>query len=280
MWEYTEKVKDYYRNPKNVGEIENPDAIGEVGSISCGDAIKLYLKIDMNIITDAKFQTFGCGSAVASAGALTEMIIGKHVDDAAKITNQDIVDFLGGLPEQKMHCSVMGKEALEAALANYQGNPVKKKESSKVVCKCFGTTDEKIRQIVRENNLTDIKDVMNYCKAGGGCGQCHDEIQKIVEDELKKDKRELEEKKLTKTQMIIKINNILENYVADELRKDDGDIELVDVEDNKVFVVLEGSCKNCPNNNLTLKNFVESVLREHVDPKIEVLLNRRQSRKS
>ena len=123
MWDYSEKVMEHYRNPKNVGEIENPTVVGEAGSLICGDMLKLYLKInDNNIIEDAKFQTFGCGSAVASSSILTEMIIGKTIDEVKKITNKDIVDELGGLPPQKMHCSVMGQEALEDALKKLDGN--------------------------------------------------------------------------------------------------------------------------------------------------------------
>jgi len=272
MWEYTEKVQDYYRNPVNVGEMENPDAVGEVGSITCGDALKLFLKIDKsNIITDAKFQTFGCGSAVASASALTEMIIGKSLDEASKLTNQDIADFLGGLPDQKMHCSVLGKEALEAAIANYRGEAYSEHPEERVVCKCFGTTEDKIRQIIKENNLNKLEDITNYCKAGGGCGSCHNDISQILNDELKKRGVQPANKPLTKTQMIIKVNNILENYIASELRKDGGDIELVDIDGNKVIVNLQGSCKNCPSSNLTLKNFVESVLKEHISPEVEVV---------
>lgn len=273
MWEYTEKVQDYYRNPVNVGEIENPDAVGEVGSITCGDALKLFLKIDKSTetITEAKFQTFGCGSAVASASALTVLIIGKKLEEAAKLTNQDIADFLGGLPDQKMHCSVLGKEALEAAIANYKGEAFTEHPGERVVCKCFGTTENKIRQIIKENNLINVEGVTNYCKAGGGCGNCKDDISKILNDEIKKRSPQPEAKPLTKTQMIIKVNNILENYIAAELRKDGGDIELVDIEGNKIVVNLQGNCKNCPSSNLTLKNFVENVLREHIGPEVEVV---------
>lgn len=267
MWDYSEKVMEHYRNPKNVGAIDNADAIGEAGSLSCGDMLKIYLKLDENgIIQDAKFQTFGCGSAVASSSILTEMIIGKHIDEARKITNKEIADELGGLPPEKMHCSVMGHEALEAAIANYYHEEIKPSDHDKLVCKCFNITQDTLEAEIKANNLKTIEDVINFTKAGGACGKCHGDIQQIL-DSINNEP----EPALTKTQMIIKINNIIDKYISNELRKDGGDIELIDVEDNKVYVKLTGKCKSCNRSQLTLTHFVEATLREHVSQEIEIV---------
>jgi len=116
---YSALVMEHFANPRNMGEIENPSAVGDVGNPTCGDMMRLYLKIENGIIVDAKFKTFGCGAAIASSSILTEMLIGKRVDDALKISNEAVAEALGGLPPVKIHCSVMAEEALKAAMSDY-----------------------------------------------------------------------------------------------------------------------------------------------------------------
>ncbi len=187
MWNYTDKVMDHFMNPRNVGEIENPDGFGEVGNAACGDALRLTFKLDKDgRIADVKFKTFGCASAIASSSALTELVKGMTLEEAEKVTNQDIVKLLGELPEAKMHCSVMGMEALQAAIAQYRGEPNPfendREHEGKLVCKCFGVSDVKILKVAKENNLHKASEVTNYCKAGGACGACLGEIQRLLDD--------------------------------------------------------------------------------------------------
>src|SRR5210317_296821 len=184
MWEYTDKVKDHFLNPRNVGVIVDADGVGEVGSLACGDALTFYFSLDENEkIVDAKFQTFGCASAIASSSALTEMVKGLTLEEAKKITNEDIAEYLGGLHKEKMHCSVMGRDALEKAISCHLGEEEKEVEGE-IVCECFGVTDLEIKRVVTENHLTTIEEVTDYVKAGGGCGNCHDSIQEIIDSIL------------------------------------------------------------------------------------------------
>jgi len=280
MWHYTGKLLEHFMNPRNVGEIENPDAVGEIGNIQCGDALRLTLKIDKDgRIEDAKFKTFGCGSAIASSSALTEMIKGKTLEEAEKISNKDIADYLGGLPEAKMHCSVMGKEALEEAIANFRGIKKTKddKKEGKIICNCFGVSEEKIARAVRENNLKTAEEVTHYTKAGGGCGSCIPEIEAIIKrvrDEMTKKEIEKEsikkDKKMTNLQRILLIKETIDGEIRKALQKDGGDIELIDVIDNTVKVALRGACTKCPSADVTLKDWVESKLREFVSDDIVV----------
>ena len=116
---YSEKVMDHFRNPRNIGEIVNADGVGEVGNAKCGDIMRMYIKVENNIITDVKFKTFGCGSAIATSSIATELIKGKPVEEALKLTNQAVVEALDGLPAYKLHCSVLAEEAIKAAVKDY-----------------------------------------------------------------------------------------------------------------------------------------------------------------
>ncbi len=275
MWEYTDKVKDHFLNPRNVGEIEDPDGIGEVGSLACGDALRLSFKLDeKKRIKDVKFKTFGCASAIASSSALTEILKGKTLEEAEKVSNQDIANYLGGLPEEKMHCSVMGREALEVAIANYRGQKVKK-EDFEVVCNCFGVTDREIVKAIRENDLKTVEQVTYYTKAGGGCAKCHPKIETIIESVRKDMGKEApppkpEKKKLTNIQKIKLIEETIGREIVPALKADGGDLDLIDIDGNKVFVALRGKCSFCPSSEVTLKQYVETKLREFVSDELEV----------
>ncbi len=272
MWDYTDKVMDHFTNPRNVGRIEDYDGIGEVGSLACGDALTLTFKLDpKGRIADAKFQTFGCASAIASSSVLTEIIKGMTLEEAEKVSNQQIADKLGGLPEQKMHCSVMGQEALEAAIAYYRNKgKVQPHKHGKVVCTCFGVTDEEIRKVVHENSLTTVEQVTNFCKAGGGCGGCKERIAELVDEVVGQRKaaasvvKAPRPAKLTNIQKIQLVQQTINEQIRPALRADGGDIELIDIEGDKVIVALRGMCAQCKMAEYTMRDVVEAKLKEFV----------------
>ena len=276
MWDYNDKVMDSFINPKNVGEVKDADGVGEVGNMTCGDALKLTLKISEDgRIEDAKFKTFGCASAIASSSALTEIIKGMTIDEAAAVTNQDIVDILGDLPEEKMHCSVMGMEALQAAIADYRGEAPAEADDDhegRIVCHCFGVTDTKIRHVAKENKLHTAEDIKNYCKAGGGCGGCLDDIQEILDGVWREAESEgsREETGMSIVQKVMKIQEVLDKEIKPMLEQDGGGIELVDVVGNVVKVTLRGRCAVCPTSHITMKHTVQAKLREFVLPDLDV----------
>ena len=275
MWNYTDAVHDHFLHPHNAGRLDDANAIGEVGSLACGDALKLYLKIsDANIIEKAGFETIGCASAIASSSVLTDMIIGKSVDEALKITNKDIAEALGGLPKEKMHCSVMGQEALEAAIRQWKGEPPvpHAHEEGKLICKCFGVTDAQIIRAIRENNLKTIEEVTNYTKAGGACGDCKDQIAEILAAELKQQPlTELKPRpRLTNVQRMKLIMKTIDEDIRPQLEADGGSIELVDVDGKRVIVSLGGRCAQCRASAVTLHDLVQRLLREHVEPDLIV----------
>jgi NifU-like protein len=270
MWEYTDKLKDYFFNPRNVGEIEDPDGVGEVGSLACGDALRLTFKLDKNgRIADARFKTFGCASAIATSSVLTELIKGKTLEEAMKVTNRDIAEYLGGLPEQKMHCSVMGREALEKAIAHYKGEVVPGLEGE-VICECFGVTKPEIERVVRDHGLKTVEEVTNYTKAGGGCGGCVDKIQEIIDQVRAETKGAPARPKLTNLQKIRLIEETIQRKIRPALQQDGGDLDLIDVVGNRVLVSVRGACASCAAAQITLKDFVEAKLKELVTPELIV----------
>ncbi|EKQ67141.1 Modular FeS cluster scaffolding protein NifU [Leptolyngbyaceae cyanobacterium JSC-12] len=289
MWDYTEKVMEHFYNPRNQGSIEVTDepgiaiVFGEVGSIACGDALRLHLKIEIESdkILDARFQTFGCTSAIASSSALTEIIKGLTLDEALNVSNQDIAEFLGGLPEAKMHCSVMGQEALEAAIFKYRGIEVEHHEEDEgaLVCSCYGVSDSRIRRIIIENNLTTAEQVTSYVKAGGGCGSCLVDIEDIlfaIEQEKEATAARITaevglnpNRPLTTVQKIALIQAVL-HEVRPVLLADGGDVELYDIEGDVVKVVLKGACGSCESSTATLKNAIEVRIKERVSPSLVV----------
>ena len=312
MWDYSEKVLELFYNPINQGTIEDPTepdvavVFGEVGSIACGDALRLHLKIQPSTdsILDARFQTFGCTSAIASSSALTEIIKGKTLDEALNITNHDIANFLGGLPEAKMHCSVMGQEALEAAIYKYRGIELEVHEDDEgsLVCACYGITEKKIRRAIAENDLDTVEQVTNYVKAGGGCGSCLANIEDIISDakqsaETVKAAAELavEQKQrsqptanpvltvqasddpesvtipvLTNLQKIMMIQTVLDQEIRPILIADGGDLQLHDVDGDRVLVKLQGACGSCASSTDTLKYAIEAKLKDLVLPSLVV----------
>jgi len=280
MWDYTDKVKEHFLNPRNVGEIADADAVGEVGSLACGDALKLFIKLDekKERIVDAKFQTFGCGSAIASSSALTEMVKGKTLDEALGVTNQEIADFLGGLPEEKMHCSVMGQEALEAAIAKYRGVEAPKhghdhvETEGEIVCKCFGLTDLFLKKVIASNKLHTAEQVTHFTKAGGACGGCIPKIKELIAEVLGEEKKVAQEKpavKLTNLRKMQLIQETLENEIRPQLWADGGDLELIDIDGSNVQVAFRKACAGCASSGNTAK-FVEQKLREMVSSDINV----------
>ena len=276
MWDYSEKVLDHFHHPRNVGTIENPDGVGEVGALACGDALKLMFKLDKDgRIADVKFQTFGCASAIASSSALTEMIKGMTLEEASKVTNADIAKYLDGLPEQKMHCSVMGMEALEAAIANYRtgDTTVRELKDDPVVCTCFNVHESEIVEAVRINKLTTVEQVTNYTKAGGACGRCKGAIQAILDRELGKAPAAAPAAPaepaaptafadLSPAKKVLAVEKVLEAEVRPALRLDGGDVELLDVEGTTVKIRFLGHCAHCMAAQLTQDGLVEKKLRE------------------
>lgn len=287
MMTYTQKLKDHFINPRNVGELPGATVIGEVGSLSSGQAMKLFLKLDGDEkITAASFQVFGSPSSIAAASALTEMLKGRHIDEAARITTDDISEVLGGLPPEKMHTCVLAMEALEVAYANFRGVDLGSEldeDEEFYVCRCYSVPEHKIERAIRDHNLTDLRGIMYYTMAGGGCTSCKFDLEKILERVRAEKSVEAPgtpsapakvgggSRVFSNLELAQKVQEVLDREVRPGLAMDGGDMELVDVVGNNVYVQLHGHCNSCAASSSTMKFFVEDRLKEMVDPDIKVI---------
>jgi NifU-like protein len=315
-WEYSEKTKQLFMDAvhgkpgTHMGEIDNPDGLGEHGSIACGDALRFTFRVDRHendptkdVIVEAKYLTFGCTSAIAASEALCSLIEdGKYTPiDALKIENDDIVEFLNGLPEQKIHCSVMGAEALQAAVFNWafkRGVDLQllgidihpeEQEEGLIVCKCFSLSEPYIKRKIKELNLRTIPDITNAIKAGGACMTCHhapgglqDILQEVWGDAPAPSEFIPSAQQpsggaaegasvLSPYQFSKKIEKAMDDYIRPMLRKDGGDLEIIDIKDQLIYVQLQGACVDCVGAGQTLRMLVEKTLKDVVDERIRVI---------
>ena len=313
-WEYSEKTKELFMDAihgkpgTHLGEIEDPDGMGEHGSIACGDAMRFTFRVEKNetdptqdVIAEAKYLTFGCTSAIASSEALCSLIEqGKYTPiQALKITNKDIVDYLEGLPAQKIHCSVMGAEALEAAVFDWAKRrgvnlselgvelPAVEEQEGRIVCECFSITEPYLKRKIQELELKTIPAITDALKAGGGCTNCHhtpgglqdvlnevwgtEEAAAPVAEGAAVAQATTDEAPTSPYQFGKSVEKALNDYVRPMLQADGGDVELVDIKDYLVYVRLRGACASCVGAEATLRSMVELNLKNQVDQRIKAI---------
>jgi NifU-like protein len=315
-WEYSEKTKQLFMDAvhgkpgTHLGEIEDPDGYGEHGSIVCGDAMRFTFRVQRHptdptkdVITAARYLTFGCTSAIAASEALCALIEQDRYTpiQALKVKNSDIVQFLEGLPEQKIHCSVMGAEALEAAVFNWaQKRGVDlaelgidlhgdEEDEGRIVCKCFSLSEPYLRRKIEELDLRTIADVTNAVKAGGACMSCHHVpggLQDLLDETWGPDERPLkilptpelpaetaasEAVPMSPYQFAKKVEKTVDQYIRPLLQQDGGDVEIVDIKDNLIYCQLGGACHGCAGASQTLKMMIEKTLKDRVDERLRVI---------
>lgn len=315
-WEYSDKTKQLFMDAvhgkpgTHLGEVENPDGFGEHGSIVCGDALRFTFRVERHstdptkdVITEARYLTFGCTSAIAASEALCALIEqGRFTPiEALKITNEDIVKYLNGLPRQKIHCSVMGAEALESAVFNWaqkrsvdlQKLGIKihadEEKEGRIVCNCFSLSEPYLRRKIEELNLRTIADITNATKAGGACMSCHHApggLQDLLNEVWGQGGKRLRivpkaapaeptpspaPTGLSPFQFYKKVEKTVDEVVRPALARDGGDVEIIDIKDNLVFCRLAGACAGCASAGQTLKLMVEKTLKDLVDERIRVI---------
>lgn len=312
LWDaYSNKVTTLMNNPNHQGEITEEEAaahgnrliVADFGAESCGDAVRLYWEVDpkTDVIVNSKFKSFGCGTAIASSDIMTELCIGKTVQEAVKITNIDVEFALRDNPEtpavppQKMHCSVMAYDVIKKAAGLYLGVDSETFEEEIIVCECARVSLRTLQEVIKLNDLTTIEQITDYTKAGGFCKSCikpggHEKREYYLVDILRDTRREMDEEKMkaaadagskgsfesmTLVQQIKAIDAEIDESVRQFLIMDGGDMEVIDVKPGDeyidVYIRYLGACNGCASSATGTLYAIESTLKEKLSKKIRVL---------
>ena len=312
LWEsYSKKVQDHMNTPRHRGSFTDRDAqaanckliVADYGDASCGDSVQLFWLVDekTNTIKDAKFLSFGCGTAIASADAMAALTIGQTVDAASKVTNIDVEKFLRddndtpAFPGQKMHCSVMAYDVIKRAVATYKNIDINELENQEMVCPCAQVTLGTIVEAIRLNDLKTVAEITQYTKAGGYCKSCiqpggHDTRKYYLVDILEDTRKKMAEgfwdttkkfapspaqpaiafEKLPKAKQMKIVEEVLEKHVAPILAKDHGGAELADLDGFNVQILYQGACHGCASATGGTLRMIETILKDKIDTRITV----------
>ena len=314
LWDaYSNKVTTLMNNPQHQGEIFESEAqkrgnkliVADFGAESCGDAVRLYWEIDPkdDRIINSKFKSFGCGTAIASSDVMTELCIGKTVQEAVKITNIDVELALRDDPEtpavppQKMHCSVMAYDVIKKAAGLYMGVDAESFETEIIVCECARVSMGTLQEVIKLNDLTTVEQITDYTKAGGFCKSCikpggHEAMDYYLVDILADTRKEMDEEKMkaaadamaagggdfetmTLVQQIKAVDAVIDENVRQFLIMDGGNMEIIDIKKNEdnidIYIRYLGSCDGCASSSTGTLYAIESTLKEKLSSKIRVL---------
>jgi NifU-like protein len=312
LWDqYSNKVTTRMNNPLHQGEITEEEAeahgnkliVADFGAESCGDAVRLYWEVnpETDTIVDSKFKSFGCGTAIASSDVMTELCVGKTVQEAVKITNIDVEKALRddpdtpAVPPQKMHCSVMAYDVIKKAAGLYLGVDSESFEEEIMVCECARVSLGTLREVIKLNDLKTVEEVTDYTKAGGFCKSCikpggHEEREYYLVDILRDVRKEMDEEKMaaaadaglegdfetmTLVQKIKAIDSVIDESIRQFLVMDGGDMEVVDIKDSgdniDVYIRYLGACSGCASSSTGTLYAIEATLKEKLSQKVRVL---------
>ncbi|EAK6209021.1 TPA: iron-sulfur cluster assembly scaffold protein [Campylobacter coli] len=311
IWdEYSQKVQDRMNNPQHMGEFSEEDAkarnakliVADFGAESCGDAVRLFWLVDEKTdkIIDAKFKSFGCGTAIASSDTMVDLCIGKTVDEAVKITNLDVEFAMRDNPEtpavppQKMHCSVMAYDVIKQAAAHYKGISPEDFEDQIIVCECARVSLGTIKEVIKLNDLHTVEEITQYTKAGAFCKSCikpggHEKRDYYLVDILAETRAEIDREKLKNTMksdvafdemtvvgQLKVVESVLDAEIRPMLHNDGGDLEVIDIQKAEgaaidVYIRYLGACSGCSSGSGATLYAIETILQEELSPNIRVM---------